>query len=144
MARELLLGDALRGVWRMTMSYLRAVLQPGEVPRFHTTVHWLVYAKAILALALAILCVIWGKLAQPGAVLPFWLAAVFAAVAVILFIPAWLTRLGTEIAVTDRRIIFKTGLIQRHTIEINMDKVESVDVDQTVLGRILDFGTVIV
>ena len=53
-------------------------------------------------------------------------------------------RLGTEIAVTDRRIILKRGLIQRHTIEINMDKVESVDVDQSILGRIFDYGTVTV
>jgi uncharacterized membrane protein YdbT with pleckstrin-like domain len=63
---------------------------------------------------------------------------------VILFIPAWMRRLGTEIAVTDRRIILKRGLIQRHTIEINMDKVESVDVDQSILGRIFDYGTVTV
>ena len=58
--------------------------------------------------------------------------------------PAWLRRLSTEIAVTDRRIILKRGLIQRHTIEINMDKVESVDVDQSILGRIFDYGTVTV
>jgi uncharacterized membrane protein YdbT with pleckstrin-like domain len=52
--------------------------------------------------------------------------------------------LSTEIAVTDRRIIYKRGLIQRHTIEINMDKVESVDVDQSILGRLFDYGTITV
>ena len=44
-------------------------------------------------------------------------------------------RATTEIAVTDRRIVFKRGLIRRHTVEMNMQKVESVDVDQTLLGR---------
>jgi uncharacterized membrane protein YdbT with pleckstrin-like domain len=57
---------------------------------------------------------------------------------------AWLRRWTTEIAVTDRRIIYKRGLIRRHTIEMNMDKVESVDVDQSVLGRIFDYGDVLV
>ena len=44
----------------------------------------------------------------------------------------------------DRRIIFKAGLLRRHSIEMNMDKVESVDVDQSIFGRIFDFGTVLI
>jgi uncharacterized membrane protein YdbT with pleckstrin-like domain len=51
-------------------------------------------------------------------------------------------RTGTELAVTDRRVIYKRGLIRRHTVEMNMDKVESVDVDQSVLGRIFNYGDV--
>ena len=43
---------------------------------------------------------------------------------------------------TDRRIIYKRGFINRHTDEMNMDKVASVDVDQSILGRMLDYGTV--
>ena len=43
---------------------------------------------------------------------------------------------------TDRRIVYKRGLIHRHTVEMNMDKVESVDVDQSILGRLLNFGDI--
>ena len=57
---------------------------------------------------------------------------------------AWFDWWTTEIAVTDRRVITKTGFIRRKTTEMNMEKVESVDVDQSVLGRILDYGDVIV
>ena len=53
-------------------------------------------------------------------------------------------RWTTEIAVTDRRVIYKRGFINRHTIEMNMDKVASVDVDQSVPGRLLNYGTVTV
>jgi uncharacterized membrane protein YdbT with pleckstrin-like domain len=67
---------------------------------------------------------------------------VFVTVGVLLAIAAWLKRFGTEIAVTNRRVIYKTGLIRRHTTEINMDKIESVDVDQSVLGRLFGYGTV--
>jgi uncharacterized membrane protein YdbT with pleckstrin-like domain len=48
----------------------------------------------------------------------------------------------TEIAVTDRRIIYKRGFIRRVTAEMNMDKVESVDVTQSILGRLLDYGSI--
>jgi uncharacterized membrane protein YdbT with pleckstrin-like domain len=48
------------------------------------------------------------------------------------------------VAVTNHRLICKNGLIARHTVEMNLDKIESVDVDQTVLGRMFGFGTVTV
>jgi len=61
-----------------------------------------------------------------------------------LLIPEWFTWWTTEIAVTNHRIIYKAGLIRRDTVEILMDKVESVDVDQSILGRLLGYGTVTV
>jgi uncharacterized membrane protein YdbT with pleckstrin-like domain len=48
----------------------------------------------------------------------------------------------TEFAVTDKRIIAKTGLISRNTVEMFLDKVESLHVEQGILGRILNFGTI--
>jgi uncharacterized membrane protein YdbT with pleckstrin-like domain len=62
--------------------------------------------------------------------------------AVVAFGIAWFNRWITEIAVTDRRIIYKRGFINRHTVEMNMDKVAGVDVDQSILGRLLDYGTI--
>src|SRR5687767_13851313 len=50
----------------------------------------------------------------------------------------------TAIAITNKRIIAKFGFISRSTIEINLPKVESVQVDQGVMGRMLDYGTIIV
>jgi uncharacterized membrane protein YdbT with pleckstrin-like domain len=46
----------------------------------------------------------------------------------------------TEIVVTDRRVIYAHGFIQRHSVEVHMDKIESVDVDQGMLGRVFDYG----
>lgn len=50
----------------------------------------------------------------------------------------------TEIAVTNRRLIFKRGIIARHVDEISIDRVEGVIVEQGVLGRLLEYGRVIV
>jgi uncharacterized membrane protein YdbT with pleckstrin-like domain len=59
-------------------------------------------------------------------------------------IRALIIMLTTEFCVTHRRVIAKTGFIRRHTLEMLLPKIESVSVNQNVLGRILNFGTVTV
>lgn len=56
----------------------------------------------------------------------------------------WIEVRSTELAITNKRIIAKFGFVSRRTVEINLAKVESIQVDQTVLGRMLDYGTIIV
>ena len=51
---------------------------------------------------------------------------------------------STELAVTTKRVIVKHGFIRRQTVEINLNKVESIQVDQGVLGRVFNFGTLVV
>jgi uncharacterized membrane protein YdbT with pleckstrin-like domain len=56
----------------------------------------------------------------------------------------FLDRATTELVITNRRIIAKFGLISRRTIELNLPKIESIRVDQGLLGRMLDFGDIVV
>jgi uncharacterized membrane protein YdbT with pleckstrin-like domain len=118
------------------LSYVDRHLQPGETVIYRTTVHWIVYAPAAAALvaagATAVLRV------TPIA------TAILLALALVLWLNGWIRRLSTELAVTDRRIITKIGLIRRTTMEMNRSKVESVVVEQGILGRILDYGTIVV
>ena len=60
----------------------------------------------------------------------------------VFLVRAWILYRSTEFAVTDKRIIAKTGLISRSTAEMFLDKVESLQVEQTVMGRVLGYGTV--
>lgn len=55
---------------------------------------------------------------------------------------AWFIRWMTEIAVTNLRVIYAKGFIQRHSEEVNMDQIERVDVDQSMLGRLFNYGDV--
>ena len=55
---------------------------------------------------------------------------------------AWFHRWTTETDVTNLRVVHKTGFIKRQTFEMSLDKVESVDVNQSILGRILNYGDV--
>ena len=51
---------------------------------------------------------------------------------------------STELAVTTKRVIVKHGFIRRQTVEINLNKIESIQVDQGVLGRVFNFGSLVV
>jgi uncharacterized membrane protein YdbT with pleckstrin-like domain len=129
------------------MRYVRRVLQPGETIVYATRLHWVIYIHTILLL---IACVILAGAAvstsdNQGISLALGIAAViFLLLALSAGLRAFIRRVTTELAVTDHRVIYKSGLLSRHTIEMNRDKVESVDVDQTLLGRIFGYGTVIV
>jgi uncharacterized membrane protein YdbT with pleckstrin-like domain len=132
------------------MRYVQKVLLPGEALVYETGLHWLVYGRAILLFALAAALAVAAGLAVSGALVPpndvnYLLipAAACAVLGFIAFIVAAVRRASTELAVTDQRVIFKTGIISRHTLEMNRSKVESVDVDQSILGRILGYGTVL-
>lgn len=51
---------------------------------------------------------------------------------------------SVELAVTTKRVIVKHGFISRQTVEMNLNRVESVQVEQGVLGRLFDFGTLVI
>jgi uncharacterized membrane protein YdbT with pleckstrin-like domain len=59
-----------------------------------------------------------------------------------LFIAPHIDKYTDEFAITNKRVIIKTGLISRKTFEMNHSKIESVNVDQGILGRILGYGTI--
>lgn len=59
-----------------------------------------------------------------------------------LFIAPIIDKYTDEFAITNKRVIIKTGLISRKTFEMNHSKIESVNVDQSILGRILGYGTI--
>jgi hypothetical protein len=125
------------------MSYVQRVLQPGEVVRHVAGLHWVAYLPGLLAWILAVIVLV---VLPDERSIAQWIrlgaASLCAAVGLILLIRAAFDQWVTEIAVTDRRVISKRGFIRRNTTEMHMDKVESVEVKQSVLGRILDYGDV--
>ena len=125
------------------MAYVNSVLQPGETVKVIGRQHWINYIKAFLLLVIAVALLIYGTQdttkVQRTVTYVGWLVL---AVSVVMLLGAWFTRQMTELSVTNHRVIYKTGFLRRHTVEMNMDKVETVNVDQSVLGRILGYGTI--
>ena len=128
------------------MSYVQRVLQPGETLIYQTRLHWLVYARAIgLVIVAAALAAGASSITTAELQMLLWAGAGGVLVlGLIAGIAAGLRRASTELAVTDHRVIYKRGIIGRFTIEMARSKVESVDVVQSFLGRVFNFGTILV
>ena len=129
------------------MRYVSRVLQPEETIVYSTKLHWFVYLWAILLLVIAIVLALaaWSLIGNESLNLALNIAAgIFVLLALSSALRAFIRRATTELAVTDQRVIYKTGLIARHTLEMNRARVESVMVDQTLLGRLFGYGTVTV
>ena len=124
--------------------YIDQILQPGERVLYSTTLHPVIYLPATLAWAVAaVLFVLQRQAMSPGANLLWLILAGLSALAALYWtVVAWFRRWTTETDVTTLRVVHKTGFIRRRTFEMNLDKVESVDVDQSIPGRLLDYGDV--
>ena len=126
-------------------SYVDSVLAAGEriVYRAHIS-HWkfiLSYFVGSLFLAIAP-----GAYIASGYRAGAWLImeAISLAIGLAVILSAVIRRQTTELVLTDRRIIMKRGIVSRDTVEMNLNKVESLHVNQGLLGRILDYGDVTV
>ena len=140
------------------MSYITKSLVPGETLLFETRHHWVVLIGPVIVSLL---------LGVPGAMIladavaekngrggqqlnsigPEALAAIGAAlllVALIIFAYGLAKRNATEMAVTNRRVLIKTGMASRRTLDMVLNKVESIAVQETFLGRMLGYGSVVV
>jgi uncharacterized membrane protein YdbT with pleckstrin-like domain len=116
-------------------NYVHSNLIPGEQVVYQTKIHPVVF---LTPSAFVIGGIVFGILGMP------YPGAIFLGIGVVMFAGAWIQQWSGEFAVTNKRVIIKVGFISRRTIEINMSKVESVEVNQDVFGRVLNYGTIVV
>jgi uncharacterized membrane protein YdbT with pleckstrin-like domain len=132
------------------MSYLDASLVPGETVVYQTRLHWIVMLRHLLLGALL--------LAGSGALLSFLLrqprsgntnehfmeagAAALLVCGIAAVIAGIVRRNATEMAVTTRRVIVKQGLASRKTIEMLLNKIETIEVSEPMAGRMWGYGSI--
>jgi len=126
--------------------YIDDILQPGEKVLYSTNAHWIFFLPAIGAWIVAAVLLVLSRMTTTESLVLVCVATsvVVAVVALVLTAKAWFHRWTTETDVTNLRVVHKTGFIKRRTFEMSLDKVESVDVNQSILGRILNYGSVTV
>jgi uncharacterized membrane protein YdbT with pleckstrin-like domain len=126
--------------------YIDDILQPGEKVLYSTNAHWIFYWPAIAAWIVAVVFLGLSRMfaADTPGLICLALAAISAVFALYKMLTAWFHRWTTETDVTNMRVVHKTGFIKRRTFEMSLDKVESVDVNQSILGRLLNYGSVTV
>ena len=104
-------------------SYVDCSLTSGEQVLYRETIsNWSQFLYYVLALVL----------------LPLY------GIGLLFLIPPYINKISTELAITNKRVIAKFGFISRKTVEINISKVESIQVHQDILGRLCNYGTIII
>jgi len=140
------------------MSYVKDNLMPNEKVLFSARIHPAIFLPSVFSFVVTIAVGIYAfslagqqSIASStpsvaslfsGMVLCF--SGILFLYSILLGLQALIIILTTEFSVTNRRVIAKTGFIRRHTLEMLLLKIESVAVRQSILGRLLNFGTVTV
>jgi uncharacterized membrane protein YdbT with pleckstrin-like domain len=126
-----------------TVGYVERHLLPNERVIYKTKLHWILFAKpAFLTLLGLVLAVALGALVRMERL---WYLGLLVIVAGLVWGAIHAVELLTsEFAVTTTRLIFKVGLIGRYTTELLLGKVESIGVQQTLIGRLLNYGDLVV
>jgi uncharacterized membrane protein YdbT with pleckstrin-like domain len=134
------------------MGYVESNLVPGEVLIYQTRLHWIVMLGHIVlacVLAIAGALLIYYARTHSGfsidtAHIVQYAGAAFIFGAIVALLLGMVRRNATEMAVTNRRVIIKVGLLTRKTIEMLLNKIETIEVRETLIGRLMGYGTIIV
>ncbi len=121
------------------MGYVERHLLAGERVVYKTRLHWVLFVKPALVVLVGVILMVLLRQVQD----PRWLWIFGAAVALIGLVWAfvhYVEVMTSEFAVTTSRLILKVGLISRYTTELLLAKVESIGVQQGLIGRLLNYG----
>jgi uncharacterized membrane protein YdbT with pleckstrin-like domain len=134
------------------LSFVERHLISGETVQYQTRLHWVVMLGHLLvvllldAAAVALLVFYSRVRGNPDAhgIILLWVAAGAFVISAIVFAMGAIRRNATEMALTNKRVIVKTGLVTRRTLELVLPRIESIIVEEPTLGRMLGYGTVII
>lgn len=125
------------------MSYVDENLMPGEQVTYRARLHWVIFSAPTILALLGLLFSVPFLLIPDSRPLAALGGIIFLA-AGLLALSRWVDVKTSEFAITNKRVIIKVGLIRRHTLELLLTKVEGIGVDQSVVGRMLGYGTIVV
>lgn len=117
------------------MGYVDSNLLIGEEVVYRSKLHWIIFFGPAALFAFSIYLMTQGSGYATVAILLIPISAVWTITTFIVFITS-------EFAITNKRVLIKTGIIRRNSIETMLGKVEGIQVDQGIIGRMLDYGTI--
>jgi len=126
-------------------SYVDSVIAEGERIVYRASIsHWKFFLSNLVGSLFLLTAVGTYISTENKAGASFAMIAILLLVGLAVILSSIIRRQTTELVLTDRRIITKRGLISRDTVEMNLNKVESLHVTQGLMGRILNYGDVTV
>ena len=125
------------------MSYVDQNLMAGEQVAYRTRLHWVMFLVPLLVTGfffLVALLMLFSKDTRSWAALPFGIGFVTG----LFLLARYVAYRTSEFAVTNKRVIIKLGLLHRRSVEILLTKIEAIGVDQPLIGRMLNYGSLTV
>lgn len=129
------------------MSYIENSLLKNEKMIYFTRMHWIVFGMPVILLAATVMLSMFSPILFRGYI-PFLNIRMASAVVLICFVAAVFSGISaliryttSEYGITNKRVLIKSGWIRRNSLELFIDKIEAIYVDQSIPGRILDYGT---
>ncbi|ADV44621.1 PH domain-containing protein [Bacteroides helcogenes] len=120
------------------MSYIQNNLQAGEEIKYKADIHWYIFVyPAILLLVGAFFLS-----AQTGFI--YYIGLLLLLLGLFQLIKRVLLKIGAEYVVTNKKVILKSGILSRDALELILSKCEGLRINQSIMGRILGFGSIVV
>lgn len=122
------------------MSYIDRNLLQGEQVVYRTRLHWLLFMGPVLFIVIVLLPSAWLLVSSAWSSYA-WIPI---ALAVLILLPTFIKRQSSDFAVTNKRVMMKVGVFNTRSIELLLGKVEAIAVEQSLLGRIFDYGDIVI
>lgn len=111
------------------MNYVNKSLMKDEKIIYQAKLHWKIYLWTTILILIGVLTI------KDG-------GSTFLIIGILLGISSWIKFITSKFVITNKRIVMKVGLIKITSIETILDKIETVTVNQGIIGRILNYGTI--
>ena len=115
------------------MNYIDKILLSDEKLIYRSHPHWIIFFRPVLSLLLAICAFYWGLILM---------ADLAGLITLLSCLSALMVYYTSEFGITNQRVIIKLGFIRRYSFENALNRIEAVEVEQSILGRLLDYGTI--
>ena len=115
------------------MNYIDKILLSDEKLIYRSHPHWIIFFRPVISLLLAICAFYWGLILM---------ADLAGLITLLSCLSALMVYYTSEFGITNQRVIIKLGFIRRYSFENALNRIEAVEVEQSILGRLLDYGTI--
>ncbi len=115
------------------MSYIDQTLSVNETVLYRCRPHWIIFYRHFFSLLAGLLVYHWGL---------HFIGAVFVGISLLGCFFAFIAYFTSEFGITNQRVVIKLGFIRRYSFENLLTRIESIEIDQSILGRFLNYGSI--
>lgn len=119
------------------MSYVETNLQPGEEIKYRANLHFFLFVQPTILFFLA-------SAPKEISAMTHYAGLLILFFGLVSLVQRLFVKMGSSYAVTNKRVILKTGVISRRVVDLILAKCEGLHIKQSIMGRIFNFGTITV